>query len=211
MGYSAIKRLVDIIGSALGLLIFSPLMLWVAVRIRREMSPPALFTQMRAGRNGEPFKLYKYRTMTDERDERGELLPDDVRLTPLGVWLRRTSLDELPQLWNVLKGDMSLVGPRPLLPEYVPLYNKEQRRRLDAPPGITGWAQINGRNAISWKQKFELDLWYIENRSVLLDIKIILLTIKKALAREGISAAGEATMPRFTGDEGDAADGGGCS
>ena len=200
MGYSAVKRLIDIAGSAFGLLLFSPLMLWAAVRIRREMSPPALFTQLRAGRDGKPFKLYKYRTMTNERDEQGELLPDEARLTQLGIWLRRTSLDELPQLWNVLKGDMSLVGPRPLLLEYVPLYNKEQRRRLDVPPGITGWAQINGRNAISWKQTFELDVWYVDNRSIVLDIKIILLTIKKALAREGISAAGEATMPRFTGD-----------
>ena len=191
----------DITGSALGLLIFSPLMLWVAVRIRREMSPPALFSQMRAGRDGKPFRLYKYRTMTNERDERGELLPDEARLTPLGLWLRRTSLDELPQLWNVLKGDMSLVGPRPLLLEYVPLYNKEQRRRLDVPPGITGWAQINGRNAISWKEKFRLDVWYVDNRSIALDIRIILLTIKKVLVREGISAAGEATMPRFTGDD----------
>lgn len=191
----------DITGSALGLLIFSPLMLWVAVRIRREMSPPALFSQMRAGRDGKPFRLYKYRTMTNERDERGELLPDEARLTPLGLWLRRTSLDELPQLWNVLKGDMSLVGPRPLLLEYVPLYNKEQRRRLDVPPGITGWAQINGRNAISWNDKFLLDVRYVDNRSIALDIKIILLTIKKVLVREGISAAGEATMPRFTGDD----------
>ena len=200
MLYAIIKRLMDITGSALGLLLFSPLMLWAAVRIRREMSPPALFSQMRAGREGKPFRLYKYRTMTNERDKQGELLPDEARLTPLGLWLRRTSLDELPQLWNVLKGDMSLVGPRPLLLDYVPLYNKEQRRRLDVPPGITGWAQINGRNAISWKEKFLLDIWYVDNRSIVLDIRIILLTIKKVLVREGISAAGEATMPRFTGD-----------
>ena len=203
MLYAIIKRLMDITGSALGLLLFSPLMLWAAVRIRREMSPPALFSQMRAGREGKPFRLYKYRTMTNERDKQGELLPDEARLTPLGLWLRRTSLDELPQLWNVLKGDMSLVGPRPLLLDYVPLYNKEQRRRLDVPPGITGWAQINGRNAISWKEKFLLDIWYVDNRSIVLDIRIILLTIKKVLVREGISAAGEATMPRFTGDDND--------
>jgi lipopolysaccharide/colanic/teichoic acid biosynthesis glycosyltransferase len=189
----------DIAGALVGLILFSPVMLWTAAKIRREMSPPALFAQNRAGLRGEPFKLYKFRTMTNERDADGELLPDEARLTPFGARLRRTSIDELPQLWNVLKGDMSLVGPRPLLLAYVPLYNDTERRRLDALPGVTGWAQINGRNAISWPEKFALDVWYVENRSLLLDVKIILLTIKKTLAREGISAAGEATMPPFTG------------
>lgn len=199
MLYPLLKRTMDIAGSAIGLVLFSPLMLWLSHKIRREMGPPALFAQRRAGRGGKPFLLYKYRTMTNARDEKGELLPDEARLTELGKWLRATSLDELPQLWNVLRGDMSLVGPRPLLLDYVPLYNKTERRRLDVPPGITGWAQINGRNAISWPQKFALDVWYVENKSIILDIKIVLLTIKKAVKREGISAAGEATMPRFTG------------
>lgn len=194
-----LKRTIDVTLSALGLLFFSPLMLWLSLKIRREMGPPALFSQRRAGRGGEPFLLYKYRTMTNERDEKGELLPDEARMTNLGKWLRATSLDELPQLWNVLKGDMSLVGPRPLLLDYVPLYNETERKRLNALPGISGWAQINGRNAISWQEKFALDVWYVDNRSTLLDVKIILLTIKKAVRREGISAAGEATMPRFMG------------
>ncbi|GHV55628.1 sugar transferase [Synergistales bacterium] len=189
----------DIAGAIAGLILFSPVMLWAAAKIRREMGPPALFTQNRAGLRGEPFKLYKFRTMTNERGADGEPLPDEARLTAFGAWLRRTSIDELPQLWNVLKGDMSLVGPRPLLLSYVPLYNDTERRRLDALPGVTGWAQINGRNAISWQEKFALDVWYVENRSLLLDVKIILLTVKKALAREGISAAGEATMPTFMG------------
>lgn len=201
MLYSLLKRVMDVAGSALGLLLFSPLLIWLSYKIRREMDPPALFAQRRAGRYGRPFLLYKFRTMTDERNEKGELLPDEARLTKCGKWLRSTSLDELPQLWNVLRGDMSLVGPRPLLLEYVPLYNEAERRRLDVPPGITGWAQINGRNAISWPEKFALDIWYVENKSLATDIRIILLTIKKAIKREGISAAGEATMPRFTGSD----------
>ncbi len=199
MLYAPIKRTIDVALSALGLLFFSPLMLWLSYKIRREMGPPALFAQRRAGRDGKPFLLYKYRTMTNARDEKGELLPDEARMTGFGRWLRATSLDELPQLWNVLKGDMSLVGPRPLLLDYVPLYNKTERRRLDVLPGISGWAQINGRNAISWQEKFALDVWYVDHRSTLLDVKIILLTIRKAARREGISAAGEATMPRFMG------------
>jgi lipopolysaccharide/colanic/teichoic acid biosynthesis glycosyltransferase len=197
--YDAVRRLMDIAGATLGLLIFSPVMLWAAMRIRSEMSPPALFTQARAGKGGRPFKLYKFRTMTNERGPNGELLPDAERLTPFGGWLRGTSLDELPQFWNVLKGDMSLVGPRPLLLDYVPRYDEYERRRLEVLPGITGWAQINGRNAISWQEKFALDVWYVENRSLSLDVRIILLTIKKTLAREGISAEGEATMPPFLG------------
>ncbi|MDR3254957.1 MAG: sugar transferase [Synergistaceae bacterium] len=199
MFYGAFKRILDVAGATFGLLVFSPLMLWATARIRREMSPPAIFAQTRAGKGGSPFKLYKFRTMTNERGPNGELLPDEERLTAFGTWLRRTSLDELPQLWNVLKGDMSLVGPRPLLLDYVPRYNETERRRLDVIPGITGWAQINGRNSISWREKFALDVWYVENRSSSLDVKIIALTIKKTLKREDISAKGEATMPPFLG------------
>jgi lipopolysaccharide/colanic/teichoic acid biosynthesis glycosyltransferase len=175
-------------------------MIWVAVRVRRELGKNVIFRQERAGEGGKTFTLHKFRSMTDERGERGELLPDAKRLPPFGQWLRATSLDELPQLWNVLKGDMSMVGPRPLLPEYVPLYGPSQRKRLDAPPGITGWAQINGRNAISWPEKFALDVWYVEHATFTLDLKIMLMTIKKTLAREGISARDEATMTRFTGE-----------
>jgi lipopolysaccharide/colanic/teichoic acid biosynthesis glycosyltransferase len=199
MFYRASKRLIDLFCASLGLLLLSPVMAWAAVMIRRKMSPPAIFAQPRAGKGGALFRLYKFRSMTDERDASGQLLPDEGRLTDLGKWLRRTSIDELPQLWNVIKGDMSIVGPRPLLPEYVPLYSETERRRLEALPGITGWAQVNGRNAISWQEKFALDVWYVDNRSVSLDVRIILLTIKKALLREGISAQGEATMPRFLG------------
>jgi lipopolysaccharide/colanic/teichoic acid biosynthesis glycosyltransferase len=199
MFYRAAKRLIDLFCASLGLLLLSPVMIWAAVMIRRKMSPPAIFAQPRAGKDGAAFLLYKFRSMTDERDASGLLLPDGERLTDLGQWLRRTSVDELPQLWNVIRGDMSIVGPRPLLPEYVPLYNETERRRLEALPGITGWAQVNGRNEISWQEKFALDVWYVDNRSVLLDVRIILLTIKKALMREGISAQGEATMPRFSG------------
>lgn len=195
------KRLFDVAGAALGLLLLSPVMLTVAVCVRRRMGPPAVFVQTRAGRGGRPFALYKFRSMTDERDPEGNLLPDAERLTPLGRFLRRTSLDELPQLWNVLRGDMSLVGPRPLLTQYVPLYDARQRKRLDVRPGITGWAQVNGRNTLSWPAKFELDVWYVEHRSTGLDLKIILLTIKKVLAREGISAPGEDTMPPFEGND----------
>ena len=197
--YRIAKRALDIIGSAAGLAVLSPVMLWAASRARREMGS-AVFRQERAGLGGRPFFLYKFRSMTDERDADGELLPDEKRLTDFGRWLRSTSLDELPQLWNVLKGDMSIVGPRPLLMEYVPLYSEEQRVRLGAPPGITGWAQINGRNTISWPEKFALDAWYVEHASHALDLKIIFLTIKKAIAREGISAANDATMPTFRGE-----------
>jgi lipopolysaccharide/colanic/teichoic acid biosynthesis glycosyltransferase len=198
--YRTAKRALDITAGAAALLIFSPVMLWAAIRIRREMRAPAIFRQTRAGMNGKPFTIHKFRSMTDARDEAGELKSDSERLTPFGKWLRSTSIDELPQLWNVLKGDMSLVGPRPLPLEYVPLYSESQRARLDAPPGITGWAQINGRNALSWPEKFALDAWYVKNASLALDLKIIFLTIKKALSREGISSPGEATMPRFTGE-----------
>ena len=196
-----LKRLLDVAGAALGLVLLSPVMLVVAVCVRRRMGAPAVFVQARAGRGGRPFALYKFRSMTDERGPDGNLLPDAERLTPFGRFLRRTSLDELPQLWNVLRGDMSLVGPRPLLTQYVPLYDARQRKRLDVRPGITGWAQVNGRNALSWPAKFELDVWYVEHRSTGLDLKIILLTIKKVLAREGIAAPGEATMPPFEGNK----------
>ena len=202
MLYRLVKRCMDVAGSLAGLAILSPVMLWATWRIRREMGPPAVFSQMRAGRDGRPFRLYKFRSMTNERDANGDLLPDERRLTAFGKKLRATSVDELPQLWNVLKGDMSLVGPRPLLLQYVPLYNETERRRLDAKPGVTGWAQINGRNAISWPEKFALDVWYVDHRSTALDVKILFMTVHKALRREGISAAGDATMPVFTGSEG---------
>jgi lipopolysaccharide/colanic/teichoic acid biosynthesis glycosyltransferase len=195
------KRLLDVLGAGAGLILLSPLFLILIVSIRRRMGPPAIFVQRRAGLHGEPFVLYKFRSMNDARDERGELLPDGERLTDFGRFLRRTSLDELPQLWNVLKGDMSLVGPRPLLLDYVPLYDQTQRKRLDVRPGITGWAQINGRNAISWSEKFTLDVWYVEHYNLKLDIEILLSTVWKILKREGISAAGEATMPKFMGND----------
>lgn len=183
----------------MGLLLLFPVFLGITLAVRRRMGPPALFSQLRAGLGGRPFRLYKFRSMTDARDGDGSLLPDADRLTPLGVFLRRTSLDELPQLWNVLCGAMSLVGPRPLLLEYVPLYDERQRKRLSVKPGITGWAQINGRNALTWEEKFELDVWYVEHRSLRLDLKILAATAWKVLRREGISAPGAATMPPFRG------------
>lgn len=194
-----LKRLLDITGALLGLLLLSPVFLGVTLAVRRRMGPPALFSQLRAGLGGRPFRLYKFRSMTDARDGDGSPLPDADRLTPLGVFLRRTSLDELPQLWNVLCGAMSLVGPRPLLLEYVPLYDERQRKRLSVRPGITGWAQINGRNALTWEEKFELDVWYVEHRSLWLDLEILAATAWKVLRREGISAPGAATMPPFRG------------
>jgi len=169
--------------------------------VRVKLGAPVLFKQVRPGLGGKPFTMMKFRSMTDERDEHGNLLPDGVRLTKFGRFLRSTSLDELPGLWCVLKGDMSLVGPRPLLMEYLPLYSAEQARRHEARPGITGWAQVNGRNAISWEQKFEYDVWYVDNQSLWLDIKIIFLTLKKVFVRDGISAQGEATMPAFRGTQ----------
>ena len=193
------KRLFDLLLSACALLVLAIPLLGLAWHIRRKLGSPVLFSQVRPGMYGKPFTMFKFRTMTDARDPDGDLLPDAVRLTPFGCYLRATSLDELPELWNVLKGDMSLVGPRPLLMEYLPLYSDEQARRHEVRPGITGWAQVNGRNAISWPDKFVLDVWYVDNRSIWLDIKILWLTVKKVLVRDGISAAGEATMPRFTG------------
>lgn len=194
-----LKRLFDIFASFFGLLVLSPVIAIVAWKIRKNLGSPVLFKQVRPGKDGKPFEMVKFRTMRDAVDAAGNPLPDSERLTPFGNFLRSTSLDELPELWNVLKGDMSLVGPRPLLMEYLPLYNPEQYRRHDARPGVTGWAQVNGRNAISWEEKFKLDVWYVDNQSFWLDIKIIFLTIKKVLVRDGISAEGEATMSKFTG------------
>ncbi len=195
------KRLFDIVVSACALLMLALPMLVVIWMVRRKLGSPVFFTQVRPGMHGKPFKMVKFRSMISERSTDGELLPDAVRLTPFGRFLRSTSLDELPELWNVLKGDMSLVGPRPLLMEYLPLYSPEQARRHEVRPGITGWAQVNGRNAISWEDKFKLDVWYVDHCSLWLDIKILWLTVKKVLVREGISAAGEATMGKFTGSK----------
>lgn len=194
------KRIVDVVGAGVGLLLLSPVILFLVWRIRRELGAPVLFRQTRPGRNGVPFEMIKFRTMKDARAPDGTLLPDAERLTPFGAKLRSASLDELPELINVLKGEMSLVGPRPLLMEYIPLYSAHQARRHEVRPGVTGWAQINGRNAIGWPEKFTLDVWYVDNRSLWLDLKIIILTVKKVLKRDDISAAGEATMPKFKGE-----------
>jgi lipopolysaccharide/colanic/teichoic acid biosynthesis glycosyltransferase len=195
------KRLFDLVVSGAALIILSPLLLAISVTIRLNLGSPVLFRQRRPGRNGRPYQMVKFRTMRDAVDIDGGPLPDDERMTPLGRMLRTTSLDELPELWNVIRGDMSLVGPRPLLMEYLSLYTPEQARRHEVRPGITGWAQVNGRNAISWEEKFRLDVWYVDNRSFLLDLKILLLTVKKVFVREGISQEGQATMERFTGSE----------
>lgn len=194
-----IKRLFDIFASFFGLLLLAPVISIVAWQIRRKLGTPVLFRQVRPGLDGKPFEMIKFRTMRDAVDAAGNPLPDSERMTPFGSFLRSSSLDELPELWNVLKGEMSLVGPRPLLMEYLPLYSPEQYRRHEARPGVTGWAQINGRNALSWDEKFKLDIWYVDNRSFWLDLKIIFLTIKKVVVRDGISADGEATMAKFTG------------
>ena len=196
-----LKRLFDILFSFIAIIILSPVFSALYFMIRKRMGSPVLFVHERAGLNGKPFKLYKFRTMTDARTKEGNLSPDSERLTSFGRKLRKYSLDELPQFFNVFAGDMSIVGPRPLLTEYVPLYNEKQRARLSVKPGITGWAQINGRNAISWNKKFELDTWYVENQSFTLDCKIVLMTVVKVFKSEGISAANEATMPKFTGSE----------
>ncbi|WP_312954697.1 sugar transferase [Stutzerimonas nitrititolerans] len=194
-----IKRLFDIVASALGLLMLSPVIAVVGWHIRRKLGSPVLFRQIRPGLNGLPFAMIKFRTMRDAVDGAGNPLPDSERMTPFGGFLRASSLDELPELWNVLKGDMSLVGPRPLLMEYLPLYSAEQYRRHEVRPGVTGWAQINGRNALSWEEKFKLDVWYVDNQSFWLDLKILFLTIRKVIIRDGISATGEATMSKFKG------------
>lgn len=195
------KRVFDFVVSAIGLLLLAVPLALLAWQVRRKLGSPVLFTQVRPGLHGKPFRMVKFRTMTDARDARGALLPDAQRLTPFGRFLRASSLDELPELWNVLRGEMSLVGPRPLLMEYLPLYSPEQGRRHEVRPGITGWAQVNGRNAISWADKFALDVWYVDHRSLWLDVRILWMTVRKVLVRDGISAAGEATMPAFTGSK----------
>jgi lipopolysaccharide/colanic/teichoic acid biosynthesis glycosyltransferase len=196
-----IKRLFDIIASTIGLLLLAPIIVVVAFQIRRKLGTPVLFCQVRPGKDGKPFEMIKFRTMRDTIDKDGYPLPDSERLTQFGIFLRSTSLDELPELWNVLRGDMSLVGPRPLLMEYLPLYSKEQYRRHEARPGVTGWAQVNGRNAISWEDKFKLDVWYVDNCNFLLDLKIVYLTVKKVLIRDGIHADGHVTAPPFRGNK----------
>ena len=193
------KRIIDLTIALFGLLALALPLLLLIWLIRRKLGSPVFFCQIRPGLKAQPFQMVKLRTMTDECSPDGQLLSDQDRLTPFGRWLRASSLDELPELWNVLKGEMSLVGPRPLLVEYLPLYTPEQARRHEVRPGITGWAQVNGRNAISWEEKFKLDVWYVDNQSLWLDLKILWLTIKKVLVRDGISAQGDATMPKFTG------------
>ena len=195
------KRSIDLLLSLIAIVAFSPLLLVLAIVIRLRLGSPVLFRQVRPGFGGKPFQLVKFRTMTDEKDARGDLLPDSQRLPAFGRMLRATSLDELPELWNVLKGDMSLVGPRPLLMEYLDLYTSEQSRRHEVRPGITGWAQVNGRNALSWEDKFALDVWYVDNQSLWLDLKILLMTIMKVVKRDGVSHTGEATMSRFEGSD----------
>src|SRR5699024_3431343 len=193
------KRLFDFTSAAIGLAVVSPVLIGTALVVKNKLGSPVIFKQTRPGQNGKPFDLYKFRTMTDELDESGELLPDSVRLTKTGKILRKLSIDELPQLINVVKGDMSLVGPRPLLMEYVELYDNRQIKRLDVKPGITGWAQVNGRNNISWEERFELDVWYVENQSFMLDLKILYMTLQKVVKSEGVSQQGQATMEKFTG------------
>jgi lipopolysaccharide/colanic/teichoic acid biosynthesis glycosyltransferase len=200
-GGEILKRLFDLLTASLALLLLALPLLALAMLIRRKLGGPVLFRQVRPGLDGQLFTMIKFRTMTDARGSDGVLLPDAKRLTHFGGFLRASSLDELPELWNVLRGEMSLVGPRPLLMEYLPLYSPEQARRHEVRPGITGWAQVNGRNAISWADKFALDVWYVDHRSLWLDVRILLLTVCKVLVRDGISAAGEATMPRFEGDK----------
>ena len=199
--YKFFKRLIDIICSLIGLILFSPILLVVALLIRINLGSPVFFTQTRLGKDGKEFKMIKFRTMKDSLDKFGQLLPDEQRLTKFGKILRSTSLDELPELINVLKGDMTLVGPRPLLVEYKELYSERQFRRHEVYAGITGWAQINGRNAISWNERFELDVWYVDNISFLLDMKILVMTILKVIKRDGINEQGQASMSKFTGNK----------
>lgn len=196
-----LKRLLDIIIAFLALILLSPLYFYVAYKVKKNLGSPVLFRQVRPGLYGKPFEMIKFRTMKDAIDANGQLLPDSERLTPFGRMLRSSSLDEMPELWNVIKGDMSIVGPRPLLMEYLPLYSPEQAKRHDVRPGMTGHAQVNGRNAISWEEKFKLDTWYVENQSIWLDFKIMFKTVHKVLAKDDISAEGEATMTRFTGSQ----------
>ena len=194
-----IKRLFDIAAAGVGLLLLAPVIAVVAILIRSKLGSPVFFRQTRPGLNGKPFEMVKFRTMLDAHDENGNPLPDSERMTPFGRFLRSTSLDELPELWNVLKGDMSLVGPRPLAMAYLPLYSAEQARRHEVKPGVTGWAQINGRNSITWKKKFEMDVWYVDNQSLMLDIKILLLTVKKVLARSDVQEGGQDQVESFNG------------
>lgn len=193
------KRIFDFTASLCALILLSPIIALVAWKIRKNLGSPVLFRQTRPGLHGKPFEMVKFRTMKDAVDSQGNPLPDSERMTPFGDKLRNSSLDELPELWNVLKGEMSLVGPRPLLMQYLPLYSQEQARRHEVRPGVTGWAQINGRNAISWEDKFKLDVWYVDNRNLRLDIKILFLTVKKVFVKEGISADGHVTIEPFTG------------
>lgn len=195
------KRVFDVFVSSAALVILSPILLAIAVLVRHKLGSPVIFSQQRPGLNGKPFLMVKFRTMLDAVDRFGHPLPDNARLTSFGRKLRASSLDELPGLWNVLRGDMSLVGPRPLLMQYLPLYSSDQARRHDVRPGLTGWAQVNGRNAIGWQEKFALDIWYVDHHSFLLDLRIVWMTARKVLFREGISADGEATMPPFTGND----------
>ena len=194
-----LKRLLDILIASTALLLLSPLYAFVAYKVKKNLGSPVLFRQVRPGLHGKPFEMIKFRTMRDAVDAQGNSLPDSERLTPFGKMLRATSLDEMPELWNVIKGDMSIVGPRPLLMEYLPLYSPEQAKRHNVRPGMTGHAQINGRNAIGWDEKFKLDTWYVDNQSTLLDFKIMFQTVHKVLAKDDISADGEATMTKFTG------------
>jgi lipopolysaccharide/colanic/teichoic acid biosynthesis glycosyltransferase len=196
-----LKRFLDIIIASIALILLSPLYAFVAYKVKKNLGSPVLFRQVRPGLHGKPFEMIKFRTMKDAVDEQGNPLPDSERLTSFGQMLRSTSLDEMPELWNVIKGDMSIVGPRPLLMEYLPLYSPEQAKRHDVRPGMTGHAQVNGRNAIGWEEKFKLDTWYVENQSIWLDFKIMFKTVHKVLAKDDISAEGEATMTRFTGSQ----------
>jgi lipopolysaccharide/colanic/teichoic acid biosynthesis glycosyltransferase len=195
------KRVFDILMSSIGLIFFLPVIIVVALAVYKKMGTPIIFRQVRPGKGGKPFEMYKFRSMRNVADQKGNLLEDAERLTPFGAFIRSTSLDEIPGLWNVLKGDMSIVGPRPLLMEYLPLYSDEQRRRHEILPGITGWAQVNGRNCITWDEKFALDVWYVDNQSLWVDMKIVCLTVKSVVLRDGISASNEATMPKFKGSE----------
>ncbi len=199
MELGRLKRLFDIVASFFGLLLLSPVIAIVAWQIRRKLGSPVLFRQVRPGKDGKPFEMIKFRTMRDAVDANGNPLPDSERMTPFGRFLRSTSLDELPELWNVLKGDMSLVGPRPLAMAYLPLYSAEQARRHEVKPGVTGWAQINGRNSITWNKKFEMDVWYVDNQSLILDIKILLRTVKKVLARSDVQEGGKDQVESFNG------------
>lgn len=198
-----LKRLLDIVIASIALILLSPLYAFVAYKVKKNLGSPVLFRQVRPGLNGKPFEMIKFRTMKDALNAQGNPLPDSERLTPFGKMLRSSSLDEMPELWNVIKGDMSVVGPRPLLMEYLPLYNEEQAKRHNVRPGMTGHAQVNGRNAIGWEEKFKLDTWYVENQSTALDFKIMLKTVQKVIAKEDISAEGEATMTKFTGTKQD--------